>query len=145
MADVTRLRLSPHFTVEEFDSGDGALVPRARERDLVLLCDYWLEPLRARFGPVNVRSGYRSWRHNDAVGGARGSIHLLSSALPGALGDGRRAAAADVTTSRGRPGEVAAWARWWRERAPGLRTYVRGGIGSYPSFVHLDTWKKRDW
>ncbi len=143
---MTRKRLSQHFTVEEFDSRDGALVPSARVTDLERWCAWWGEPLRERFGAVTVHSGYRSFARNQVVGGAPRSVHLLRTPMLGRGGGGvARAAAADVTCAHGAPASWAAWARRHRERHPHLAPLGRGGIGQYSSFVHLDTAARRDW
>jgi hypothetical protein len=139
-------RLSQHFDLAEFDSGDGARVPAAREADVARLVFWWLEPLRAVGGAVTVHSGYRSERHNAAVGGARASVHMLTTKLPGRfLGGSRRAAAADVTCTEMTPGEVARWAAGHRRRFAHLGPAGRGGIGHYATFTHLDTATARDW
>lgn len=143
-----RTLVTPHFRIEEFDSHDGAHVPPARDHSIALLAEWWLEPMRAFFGPVTVHSGYRSVAHNREVGGVRNSVHLLRTALPGHDVSTRSttvAAAADVTCATGSPVTWSAWARHWRDRYPHLGPRARGGIGTYPGFVHLDTAGKRDW
>ncbi len=138
--------LSPHFVIEEFDSHDGARVPHRQEHALVHLCEWWLEPLRGFFGPVTIHSGYRTPAHNQAVGGARSSVHLLRTPLPlRGAGSTRAAAAADVTCATGSPAAWATWAEQHRRRFPHLAMRQRGGIGLYPSFLHLDTAPLRDW
>jgi hypothetical protein len=141
-----RSHLSAHFSVEEFDSHDGALVPRGDELAIVHLCDWWLEPLRGWFGPVTVHSGYRSLAQNAAVGGKRASVHLLHTPLPRrGTGSSLKAAAADITCATGNPALWAEWARQHRTSSPHLARKGRGGIGFYPGFVHLDTGPARDW
>ena len=121
-------RVTPHFSVEEFDqpARHGLLAtpypPEWVEGRLRPLCEA-LEALRERLGgrPVRVLSGYRSGAYNRAVGGARASQHL----------EGR---AADVTVRGRSPEEVLAAA---------LALYAEGvarigGLGLYPGFVHLD-------
>ncbi len=145
-AKRTRHRLSRHFTVEEFDSRDGARVPVAHHQALEHLCHWILEPLREGFGAVSVHSGFRSEAHNLRVGGAKRSVHLLRTPLPGR---GRfsttMAAAADVTCAEGTPSLWAAFARAERHDSEHLELWKRGGVGSYNSFVHLDTGPARDW
>lgn len=75
--------LSPHFELSELlvseaaarkglpnDPPDGYV-----ERLRTLAADV-LEPLRARFGPVHVNSGYRSPAVNAAIGGSATSAHM---------------------------------------------------------------------
>ncbi|MBQ6653149.1 MAG: peptidase M15 [Prevotella sp.] len=84
--DLNR-QLSEHFRLREFiDSGtarrlniDNTPEPVHVER-LRQLCLHVLEPLRRRFGVIRVTSGYRCPRLNEAVGGVRGSQHLLGEA-----------------------------------------------------------------
>lgn len=153
---ATRKRLSPHFRVEEFDCRDGTLVSPDWYDDITRLCEWWLEPLRAEFGPVVVVSGFRSLSHNRFVGGAQHSVHLLTTPLPG--GDRRPssasssrarqlAAAADVVPVKGTPRAWAEWARRLRPRHGHLGKQGRGGVGLYvrSGFVHLDTASARDW
>lgn len=79
--------LSPHFRLSELVASGTAIrlhldnTPSAAvvER-LRALCVHVLEPLRRRVGCVRVTSGYRSPRVNAAVGGVRGSQHLLGEA-----------------------------------------------------------------
>jgi hypothetical protein len=142
----TRRRLTRHFIVEEFDSHDGGRVPPEHYAALEHLCDWLLEPLRSDFGAVQVLSGYRTYAHNASVGGARLSVHLLRTPLPGRRTDSStNAAAADVRCATGAPPQWARWARAERRASDHLATRGRGGVGLYPSFVHLDTGPARDW
>lgn len=153
---ATRKRLTPHFRVEEFDCHDGTQIPAEWYPDFIRLAEWWLEPLRAEFGPVVVVSGYRTLSHNRFVGGAQHSVHLLTTPLPGGEVTPRRgaraahrqlAAAADVVPSKGNPTAWAEWARELRRRHAHLGPRGRGGIGTYTAsgFVHLDTATLRDW
>lgn len=68
--------LTEHFSLSEFQSGDGAVAaPTCR-----LLAA--LERLRLLAGdaPLRIVSGYRSPEHNRAVGGARDSRHMHNDA-----------------------------------------------------------------
>ncbi len=138
--------LTAHFRLDEFDSRDGALVPGSAEDDVRRWCEWIGEPLRARFGPVTILSGYRSFAHNRAVGGAPLSVHLLRTPLPDrGRSSSALAVAADVTCEQGGP---ASWALWFldhRHAHPQLGSRGRGGLGHYPSFVHLDTGPRRRW
>lgn len=73
------MQLTTHFTLEEltknsrgFDNTPSDVVI---ER-LRWLCSFLLEPIRAKFGPVKVTSGYRGGPFNAAVSGAPRSNHL---------------------------------------------------------------------
>jgi uncharacterized protein YcbK (DUF882 family) len=142
----TRRRLTRHFVVEEFDSHDGVHVRQRDHAALEHLCDWWLEPLRSEFGPVTITSGFRSFAQNRKVGGAARSVHLLRTQLPNAASSSLTvAAAADIRCLRGAPHDWARWARLEREPSAHLGQRGRGGVGLYPSFVHLDTGTARDW
>jgi uncharacterized protein YcbK (DUF882 family) len=98
------------------------------------------------FGRVTVHSGYRTAAHNLAVGGAKQSVHMLTTALPDRpRGSVTVAAAADVSCATGDPQRWSDWAREHRQRHHHLAWQGRGGVGQYSSFVHLDTASVRDW
>jgi len=69
---------------------------------LTKLSNWVLDPLRVRFGPLRVNSGWRSQRHNDALrarglGASQTSAHLYGGA-------------ADLVSIDGHsPGEMCAW------------------------------------
>jgi uncharacterized protein YcbK (DUF882 family) len=117
--------LSPHFDTREFLSRDGAALPGFHRAKLLTLVRRHLEPLRAAYGAVEVVSGHRSQSHNERVGGAPRSYHLAIRGRPGA--------AADVKCANGSPGE------WYRF----LDAQGVGGLGIYPTFVHVDTRQTR--
>jgi uncharacterized protein YcbK (DUF882 family) len=102
---------------------------------LEYLCRKFLEPLRARFGPVHVNSGFRTVSYNRSVGGASNSFHIYS------IHDGNDQAA-DITCQRGSP-------RLWHAFLADIRERKRGGnggLGLYPGFVHVDIRDYRaDW
>lgn len=90
------------------------------------------DALRANLGvPLTITSAYRSAAYNAAVGGETRSYHMLFMALdliPGV----------NVT-----PAQLATAARRLRGKtfkSPGTNdSFVwHGGIGRYPSFVHID-------
>lgn len=80
-------RLSPHFTVAEFERSQAAArngvsnVMNAAQREAARqLCVNVLEPLRAVVGGISVSSGYRSPRVNSLVGGSSSSQHTRGEA-----------------------------------------------------------------
>ena len=81
------MKLSPHFTLEEMiksQAGDRAgidnMPPPACREALRALCVNVLEPIRERFGPVVVTSGYRGPELNRIVGSSSSSQHLKGEA-----------------------------------------------------------------
>jgi uncharacterized protein YcbK (DUF882 family) len=80
----------------------------------------YLEPLRARYGPVTIISGYRTRRYNESVNGAPQSFHIYLLS--------RYGVAADIWC---REGSARAWYRF----LDGLKP---GGLGAYTGHVHVD-------
>lgn len=68
---------------------------------------------------LSITSGFRCNRHNESVGGAARSLHTLGMA-------------ADVACPEGMTAEDLAQA------AETIPAFQQGGIGIYPSWVHLD-------
>jgi hypothetical protein len=126
-----RTQVSPHFNVAEFDCHDGRKVPLVAEAAVARLCVQFLEPLRAKFGPCQVMSGYRHKAYNASIGGALHSQHDYD--------DDPSTVASDLIFARGTPQQWAAEAR----RLSGKLGF--GGVGEYPpiqgkrgGFVHVD-------
>jgi Peptidase M15 len=126
--------ITPHFHEKEFNCHDGTPFPRASLPELKRHCELILEPMRARFGRCTVVSGYRHPTYNRGVGGEKGSIHQWGHAESA----GSEAVATDLKFARGTPAEWASYARELRTRQYG----GKGGLGDYPTFVHVDS---RDW
>lgn len=77
------MRLSRDFTLQELTRTDTGLenAPGKPEVErLFYLVTYVLQPVRDRWGPLAVTSGYRSPRVNRCVGGAPSSQHLRGEA-----------------------------------------------------------------
>lgn len=125
----TRHRLSAHFVIEEFDCKDGTKVRPREFSGLEYHCRQYLEPMRKKFGPCSVHSGYRTPDYNRRVGGVSGSYHIYPEH------DGNDQAA-DVSFARGNPEAWGAFANNIRK----TKRNGRGGIGIYPTkgFVHID-------
>lgn len=76
--------LSPHFKLKELVRTshrelDNTPTEEVIER-LKTLCVDFLEPLRAKFGPLYINSGYRSLEVNTAIGGSKTSAHMYGCA-----------------------------------------------------------------
>ena len=120
-ARIAKGKPSPNFSYAEFDCHNGEKVPAHAKAGLDALCTDVLEPLRAKYGPCTVLSGYRPPAYNASIGGATNSYHLYTEGRP---------PAADVTFGKGSPSDWAATAA--ENGADGIGTYE----GS--NFVHVD-------
>jgi uncharacterized protein YcbK (DUF882 family) len=126
------MNLTPHFTVEEFGRETRqrgykvfAAVEYPKEwiaTRLQPLCEA-LEVIRSALGDksIHVGSGYRDRAYNQAIGGARHSQHM----------EGR---AADIIVTGVTPADVHKCV---------YELYISkqlkiGGLGSYPTFTHVD-------
>ena len=125
-------RPSPNFSYAEFNTKDGTPVPKSAYKGLDHLCTNYLEPLRRKFGPVSITSGYRHAAYNAAIGGVSNSVHVYDA--PGRDGS---AVAADVVCARGNTSE---WAQF-------LDHLGAAGVGNYPrsGFVHVDNRDRMGW
>jgi hypothetical protein len=77
------VNLSLHFTLAELtrtSSGQPNVPTAVETKALVALCSSLLEPIRAKFGPVSIHSGYRSKAVNEAIGGSKTSQHVKGEA-----------------------------------------------------------------
>ena len=102
------MNLSPNFKYDEFIQSDTAkrlgipneppdsALPMARA-----LCEKMLEPIRAKWGPLRITSGYRSPALNIEIGGAATSDHCWDDL----------SAAADVQPINAGMKEVFDWLR----------------------------------
>lgn len=96
-------------------------IPPVELWDAILPTVRLLEKVREKFGPTTVNSAYRTTAYNIAVGGVGESQHTKNYAL-------------DFACANSTPVQ---WAAYLRElRAAGE---FRGGIGTYKTFVHVDT------
>lgn len=87
-----------------------------------------VESLREAFGATTINSAFRSKEYNAAVGGEDASLHMENNAL-------------DVRCATGTPAQ---WAEFLRGRRRDKA--FMGGIGTYATFVHVDTrGVNRDW
>lgn len=132
-------QLSKHFRLSEFHCHDGTRVPASAIPALKELCEHVLEPMREKYGPCRVLSGYRHRSYNAAIGGARYSQHIYD--------DGPGSVAADVRFATGTPAQWARGARWRFRTKSRWRKTGRGGVGQYnrSGFVHVDSGPRRDW
>ena len=81
------MKLSAHFDLAEFTRSESAKRHGVSNQptdehlaNIKVLCQKVLEPIRMKFGPINISSGYRSKTLNHFIGGALKSDHLLGFA-----------------------------------------------------------------
>lgn len=107
-------KVSANFKVKEFACTDGT-DPIFIDSDLVNV----LQKIRSHFGKtVTITSAYRTPGKNKTVGGQTYSQHLYGRA-------------ADIKVKGVAPKKVAAYAETLLKN--------KGGIGTYSTFVHVDT------
>lgn len=87
MEQIKDFMLTPHFSLHEMTHSDWAEannvsnVPNALQvASLENLCRRVLEPLRSKFGPIIINSGFRSPLVNEGVHGVGASRHLSGEA-----------------------------------------------------------------
>jgi zinc D-Ala-D-Ala carboxypeptidase len=97
MTKQEQLHLSTHFTIYELTRSGTAIengIPNLpnlqQEQALRHLAINILEPLRRRFGPIVISSGYRSKTVNRLVGGVPASQHTLGEAADIVINDVER-------------------------------------------------------
>ena len=84
----TNMHLSTNFRLSEFTRSDTAKRLGIENEcssveqvlNLAYLCHMVLQPLRDKFGPIRINSGYRCPELNDAVGGVKNSQHMRGEA-----------------------------------------------------------------
>ena len=115
-------RLTENFTIEEFACNDGTKVPNQYISNVTKLAKN-LQALRDHLNEsVKITgSGYRTKEHNDKVGGAKESQHLIANA-------------ADINAKNKTPKQLAAII----EKLIKAGKMEEGGIGVYKGFVHYD-------
>ena len=127
------MRLSEHFTLEEFERSQTAArlhidnkVPAELVPNIKNLCELVLEPLREHFGePIYISSGYRCPQLNRAVGGVPNSQHMRGEAAditpfglspdPSPVGEGRLVPDSSSPEARRKMRE---WAEWIMDNCP---------------------------
>jgi hypothetical protein len=81
------MKLTAHFALAEFTRSESAKrhgvsnEPTPEHlKNLIVLCERVLEPIRIKFGPINISSGYRSKALNHYIGGSLNSQHCEAKA-----------------------------------------------------------------
>lgn len=109
------LQLTPNFKLDEFLHGNDPIPPSWILDNLYRLANR-LQVVRDLLEkPIIINSGYRTAKHNQAVGGAKNSLHLSGMA-------------ADIVVPGMPATDLQKFLRHWS-----------GGMGCYTHFTHLDT------
>ena len=81
------MKLSQHFDLSEFTRSESAKregldnTPTSEHlENIKILCEKVLEPIRLRFGSINISSGYRGKMLNHFIGGSVNSDHCVGRA-----------------------------------------------------------------
>ena len=123
------MKLTKNFSKSEFDSKDGAEMPKEVLANIIKLAGY-LQILRDTLNKsIKINSGYRSPSHNKKIGGKPKSIHLTGLA-------------ADIVVNGMTPKEVFDAV----EKLQNEGKLPQGGLSAYPTFTHVDfRGKKARW
>lgn len=83
-------QLTPHFSLKEMTRSDTGTrlgienIPTAEHlKNLMVICEKVLEPIREHFGPVRINSGYRSLALNMAINPMTSTVDKLSKHCTG--------------------------------------------------------------
>jgi zinc D-Ala-D-Ala carboxypeptidase len=81
------MKLTAHFDLSEFTRSESAKregldnTPTSEHlENIKILCEKVLEPIRLRFGSINISSGYRGKMLNHFIGGSVNSDHCVGRA-----------------------------------------------------------------
>lgn len=75
------MKLTTNFDRKEFDCKDGTKVPAGLMKNVENLA-FELQKIRDLIArPIKINSGYRTEKHNNKVGGSKGSYHLTGLAV----------------------------------------------------------------
>lgn len=115
------MQLTENFNLSEFDSKDGSITPLEVVASLTKLAMN-LQALRDYVGkPIKINSGYRSPYHNEMIGGAKNSQHVLGKA-------------ADIVIEGYTPKQVFDIIERLQEKG----SMAIGGLHAYDTFTHFD-------
>lgn len=123
------MKLTKNFSKSEFDSKDGAEMPKKVLANIKKLAEC-LQVIRDNSGKrISINSGYRSPEHNKKIGGAPKSQHLLGIA-------------ADIVVEDHAPKEVYKLIELLIDKGD----LPEGGLKAYSTFTHYDIrGKKARW
>lgn len=115
------MQLTTNFHKMEFESRDGAVMPSEVLENIKELANN-LQKIRDHFGEaIHINSAYRSPAHNESIGGATNSQHLLGKAADIAMKNFTSEEIVLELKKMINDGEI-----------------KQGGLGLYNGFVHYD-------
>lgn len=115
------MQLTKNFKKSEFDSKDGAEMPKDVLENIQLLAKY-VQLIRNEVNvPLTINSGYRSPSHNAKVGGVKNSYHVQGKA-------------SDLSSKKITPKQL--YDTIIKLIKAGI--VYNGGVGIYDTFVHYD-------
>jgi uncharacterized protein YcbK (DUF882 family) len=115
------MKLTENFQKIEFDSNDGAKMPKEVLANIKRLA-IQLQILRGELGQsIHINSGYRSPKHNASIGGVKNSFHT-------------QGLAADITSKNYTPKKLYKVIQALIKEGK----MEEGGIGLYNGFIHYD-------
>ncbi len=116
------MKLTDNFSLQEFQSKDGAEMPPEVAENISILADQ-LQFIREYVNsPIHINSGWRSKKHNKKVGGSKNSQHVKGKA-------------ADIVVTGMKAKDVANLVEYLMDNG----YILEGGIGRYNTFTHYDT------
>jgi len=116
--------LTKNFNKSEFECSCGCVMPPRVLYNIRIVAEN-LQVLRDFVGsPIKVNSAYRCPKHNEAIGGASRSQHILGKAC-------------DIVVKGYTPDEVYDIVQNLR-RNPMLKGVIFQGLGRYNTFLHVD-------
>lgn len=117
------MKVTAHFSSEEFDCKNGTPYPAKHIAGRLTPLCLVLEAIRTAAGgkSVSIVSGYRPEDYNRSIGGARKSRHVQGDAADIKIAGMSVRATHDLALRLHQEGKI-----------------VIGGLGSYPSFTHID-------
>ncbi len=115
------MNTSKYFSMSEFQSKDGTKMPLGVCTNLVELIKN-MDVLREYIGkPIIINSGYRSLKHNEAVGGVKNSFHIVGKACDFHVKGMSTLEIKDIIEKLINEGKM-----------------KQGGLGVYPTWLHYD-------
>lgn len=116
-----KMSFAKYFTLNEFQSKDGALMPTEVENNVRSLVKN-MDVIREAVGkPIIINSGYRSPKHNQEVGGVKNSYHTKGMACDFYVKGMSTTELKNIIENLIEQGKI-----------------QKGGLGHYSTWIHYD-------